>query len=82
MLDTCNLSKEADRATLTDIQTVEALERHGSSFSQRNVVFDELLRAKTDISGLSLDHLLIRDLKIAARVPFVGLPMLVRVKCK
>lgn len=82
MLDTCNLSKEADRATLTDIQTVEALERIGSSISQRNAVFDELLRAKTDISELSLDDLLIRDLKVAARVPFVGLPMLVRVKCK
>ncbi|KZC04737.1 Protein prune like protein, partial [Dufourea novaeangliae] len=78
LIDTCNFSKEADRATSTDVQVVEQLETIGRLSIARNVTFDEIIRAKTDISELTPDDLLIRDLKVAAGVPIVGLPILVK----
>lgn len=81
LLDTSNFAKKAGRATPTDVEIVEALERIEHLDLDRNETFNEIVKAKSDISALTADDLLIRDLKITAGVPIVGLPILVEVKC-
>lgn len=80
MIDTYNLSKKVDRATSMDIEIIEALEKIGSLDLDRNKVFNEIFNAKSDISELSVDDLLIRDLKETSGVPITVLPILVKVK--
>lgn len=80
MIDTYNLSKKVDRATSTDIEIIEALEKIGSLDLDRNKVFNEIFNAKSDISELTVDDLLIRDLKETSGVPITVLPILVKVK--
>ncbi|XP_076171484.1 exopolyphosphatase PRUNE1-like isoform X2 [Ptiloglossa arizonensis] len=77
LLDTSNFAKKAGRATPTDVEIVEALERIEHLDLDRNETFNEIVKAKSDISALTADDLLIRDLKITAGVPIVGLPILV-----
>ncbi|XP_076622422.1 exopolyphosphatase PRUNE1-like isoform X1 [Colletes latitarsis] len=76
LIDTCNLSKEAGRATSTDVEIVEALEKIGRLDLDRHQVYNEILKAKSDISELTPSDLLIRDLKVTAGVPIVGMPIL------
>lgn len=78
LIDTCNFSAEADRATPTDFEVTEALEKAGKLVESRTKAFEDILAAKTDISSLTPDDLLIRDLKVTENVPIVGLPMLVQ----
>lgn len=80
MIDTYNLSKKVDRATSMDIEIIEALEKIGSLDLDRNKVFNEIFNAKSDISELTVDDLLIRDLKETSGVPITVLPILVKVK--
>lgn len=82
LVDTCNFSKEADRATTVDVEIVESLEKVGLSDLDRDKVFNEIVKAKSDISELTIDDLLIKDLKVIVGIPIVGLPMLVKVKAK
>ncbi|XP_054012631.1 exopolyphosphatase PRUNE1 isoform X1 [Hylaeus anthracinus] len=77
LVDTSNFSKEADRATSTDVEVTEALERIGCLEIDRSEEFDSILKAKADISKLTAQDLLIKDLKVAAGVPIVGMPILV-----
>lgn len=78
LIDTCNFSAEAARATPLDFEVTEALERAGKLEESRKEDFEAILAAKTDVSGLTADDLLIRDLKVADGIPIVGLPMLVQ----
>nr|XP_033332158.1 exopolyphosphatase PRUNE1-like isoform X1 [Megalopta genalis] len=78
LIDTCNLSKEVNRATPSDIKTLEKLERIAYSIHNRDAEYHGLIQAQRDISELSFDDLLIRDVKEVAGVPIVGLPILVR----
>ncbi|KOX78499.1 Epithelial discoidin domain-containing receptor 1 [Melipona quadrifasciata] len=78
LIDTCNFAKEANRATVVDVEVTNALEKAGSLSLDRDKVFNEIVEAKSDISKLTTDDLLIRDLKITNGIPIVGLPMLVK----
>lgn len=79
LVDTCNFSREADRATPTDFEVIQSLEEVGSLDTERDVVYREILSAKTDISGLTPNDLMIKDLKVVNGVPIVGFPILVQV---
>ncbi|CAL7944181.1 unnamed protein product [Xylocopa violacea] len=78
LIDTSNFSREVDRATPVDVEIVAALERAGQLNLDRNKVFNEIIKAKSDISELTADDLLIKDIKITAGVPIIGLPILVK----
>ncbi|OAD59555.1 Protein prune like protein, partial [Eufriesea mexicana] len=78
LIDTSNFSKDVDRATPVDIEVFEALDKVSLLDVNRDKVFNEIIRAKSDISELTTDDLLIKDLKVTAGVPIVGLPMLVK----
>lgn len=78
LIDTCNFSKESDRATPIDVEIAAALEKAGQLDLDRDKAFDEIVKAKSDVSQLSADDLLIRDLKVIVGVPIVGLPMLAK----
>ncbi|XP_076764575.1 exopolyphosphatase PRUNE1-like isoform X1 [Xylocopa sonorina] len=78
LIDTSNFSKEADRATPVDVEIVAALEKAGQLNLDRNKVFNEINKAKSDISELTADDLLIKDIKVTAGVPIIGLPILVK----
>lgn len=80
MIDTGNFSKHADRATPVDIEVFQALEKISPSDLGRDKAFEEIVKAKLDISELTTDDLLRKDLKVTVGVPIVGLPMLVKVK--
>ncbi|XP_076385542.1 exopolyphosphatase PRUNE1 isoform X2 [Megachile rotundata] len=77
LIDTSNFSKEADRATSVDVEVVRDLERLGQLDLDKKKVFDEIVQAKSDISELTVDDFLIRDLKVTAGIPIVGLPILI-----
>ena len=79
LVDTCNFSREADRATPIDYEVIQSLEEVGSLDTERDVVYRDILSAKTDISGLTPSDLMIKDLKVVNGVPIAGLPMLVQV---
>ncbi|XP_076649400.1 exopolyphosphatase PRUNE1-like isoform X2 [Halictus rubicundus] len=80
-----HLLRETKRTTPVDIETLERLEHsinHTDSedyqFDDRNTVYSRLIQARNDISGLSLNDLLIKDLKVVEGVPIVQMPLLVR----
>lgn len=77
LIDTSNLSPELGRATAADEEAVRDLESAGSLREERASVYRDILRAKTNIDGLTVDDLMLRDLKLTAGTPIVGLPMLV-----
>ncbi|CAK9802453.1 Exopolyphosphatase PRUNE1 [Anthophora plagiata] len=82
LIDTCNLSIEAGRAKDEDFQMVEKLGNIAFPSTDDRVarateIFREIVEAKADISKLTADDLLIKDLKVIGGVPFVGLPILV-----
>lgn len=73
------MSIEAGRATATDIDVLNALEQLGRLMSTRTETFNKIMNAKTNISELSLEELMIKDLKITDGVPLVGFSLLVEV---
>ncbi|KAL6259701.1 hypothetical protein P5V15_009616 [Pogonomyrmex californicus] len=75
LVDTYNMSDEAGRTTATDIDVVNALEL--SSMTDRTEIFKKIMHAKTDISELTLDELMIKDLKVTNGIPLVGFSLLV-----
>ncbi|KAJ8668423.1 hypothetical protein QAD02_010086, partial [Eretmocerus hayati] len=79
LIDTANFSKEADRATALDHEMANELGKICCMNElHRTQLFDEILQAKTDVSGLNSDDLLIRDLKVVNGVPISGFPILVK----
>ncbi|XP_012279179.1 exopolyphosphatase PRUNE1 [Orussus abietinus] len=77
LIDTCNFSKEANRATPLDLEVMQRLEEVDGVRDDRETVYKEILAAKTDISELTPRDLLIKDYKMAGGVPIAGLPVLV-----
>ncbi|XP_020292190.1 protein prune homolog [Pseudomyrmex gracilis] len=77
LIDTYNMSDKAGRATAVDIDVLNTLERLGGLTSNRTDTFIELMRAKTDISELTLEELMIKDLKVVNNIPLVGFSLLV-----
>ncbi|KYQ53247.1 Discoidin domain-containing receptor 2, partial [Trachymyrmex zeteki] len=77
LIDTYNMSDEAGRVTATDIDVLNALEQLGRLTSDRSDIFKKIMHAKTDISELTLEELMIKDLKVANGIPLVGFSLLV-----
>jgi len=80
LIDTYNMSDEAGRVTATDVDTLNALEQLGKLTSDRTDVFKKIMHAKTDISELTLEELMIKDLKVTNGIPLVGFSLLVEVR--
>lgn len=79
LIDTYNMSDEAGRATTTDVDVLNALEQIGRLTSDRTETFQKIMYAKTDISELTLEELMIKDLKVTNGIPLVGFSLLVEV---
>lgn len=79
MVDTYNMSKEAGRATATDVDVLNTIEKLSGLTSDRTETFNKLIKAKTDISELTLEELMIKDLKVINGIPLVGFSLLVEV---
>ncbi|KYN06614.1 Discoidin domain-containing receptor 2 [Cyphomyrmex costatus] len=77
LIDTYNMSDEAGRATATDVDVLNTLEQIGRLISDRTDIFKKIMHAKTDISDLTLEELMIKDLKVTNRIPLVGFSLLV-----
>ncbi|XP_012523408.1 exopolyphosphatase PRUNE1 isoform X1 [Monomorium pharaonis] len=77
LIDTYNMSDEAGRATTIDVDVLKALEQLGRLTSDRIETFKKIMHAKTDISELTLEELMIKDLKITNGIPLVGFSFLV-----
>jgi len=73
------MSKEAGRATTTDIDVLNTIEKLGGLASDRTETFNKLIKAKTDVSKLTLEELMIKDLKVINEIPLVGFSLLVEV---
>jgi len=79
LIDTYNMSYEAGRATTIDIDVLNDLEQLGRLTSDRTEIFKKIMHAKTDISELTLEELMIKDLKVTNGIPLVGFSLLVEV---
>lgn len=68
VLDTVNFSKEAARVTEKDVNVCTLLEnclRRGNlALTDRNTLFDDLVKARADIKQLSASQLLRKDMKM------------------
>lgn len=73
------MSDEAGRATATDVDVLNTLEQLGGLTSDRTETFKKIMHAKTDISELTLEELMIKDLKLTNGIPLVGFSLLVEV---
>lgn len=82
ILDTVNLSEAAKRVTEKDIEMCRQLESCLSPSPDSTKIFKELTTAKSDVSHLSSEQLLRKDVKIAenngVRVAVASVPMLVK----
>lgn len=59
---------------------IESLEKATNlEASSRYEVFQDILAAKKDLSGLTASDLIIKDYKVTRGVPIAGLPILVQV---
>ncbi|XP_026541733.1 exopolyphosphatase PRUNE1 [Notechis scutatus] len=63
LLDCVNLAVEAGKVTPRDACCISRLESMFSELQPRNRVFDALQRAKFDVSGLTTEQMLRKDLK-------------------
>ncbi|XP_043542565.1 exopolyphosphatase PRUNE1, partial [Chiloscyllium plagiosum] len=64
LLDCINMAPEAGKVTPKDTEYVTALESRFSDLPPRAVVFDTLQKAKFDVSGLTIEQMLRKDLKV------------------
>lgn len=77
VFDTLAVLPENKKATALDIATVKTLEDKFSFMESKVTLFQKIVDLHADISKLTLDQLLIRDLKFVNNIPIAGLPMLV-----
>ncbi|XP_069745609.1 exopolyphosphatase PRUNE1-like isoform X2 [Narcine bancroftii] len=63
ILDCMNMTAEAGKMTIKDKEIITALEQRFPDFTSHQDVFDALLQAKLDVSGLSTEQILLKDLK-------------------
>ncbi|CAD6232925.1 GSCOCG00007051001-RA-CDS [Cotesia congregata] len=73
LIDTSNFSESVARATQLDIQVMQELEKISTNTEPGGAI----LNAKTDISCLSPEDLILKDLKFVNGIPIPGLPILV-----
>ncbi|XP_029141081.1 exopolyphosphatase PRUNE1 [Protobothrops mucrosquamatus] len=66
LLDCVNMAVEAGKVTPKDARCVSRLESMFPELQPRNQVFDALQRAKFDVSGLTTEQMLRKDLKSLA----------------
>jgi exopolyphosphatase len=87
VLDTINFSKEADKARQLDHKMVEMIEsvlKIDNVEDYRKNLFDELVKARADVSSLNSLQILSKDLKIISnssnkiRIAFPGYPISVQ----
>uniref|UniRef100_A0A8C0GRV7 Prune exopolyphosphatase 1 n=1 Tax=Chelonoidis abingdonii TaxID=106734 RepID=A0A8C0GRV7_CHEAB len=64
ILDCVNMTPEAGKVTPKDTQYVALLESKFPDLPERNVLFEALQTAKFDVSGLTTDQMLRKDLKV------------------
>ncbi|XP_072926312.1 protein prune homolog 2-like isoform X5 [Hemitrygon akajei] len=62
-LDCMNITSEAGRATLKDKEIIAALEQRFPDPPAHQEFFDALQQAKLDVSGLTTEQILLKDLK-------------------
>lgn len=86
VLDTANFSVDGDRARPLDIEINQYIENAlNSTADDRAKLFDDLVKARSDISSLSSLQLMSKDLKIISNqsrshiIAFPGFPILVEV---
>lgn len=88
VLDTVNFSKEADKARPLDVEMVEKIERIlkiDDPVLNRLKLFDDLVKARSDVNSLNSLQILSKDLKIISNenntkiVAIPGYPILVQV---
>ncbi|KAK3872707.1 hypothetical protein Pcinc_022223 [Petrolisthes cinctipes] len=82
LLDTVNLNEAAKRVTLKDVQMIDSLETYISPSPHRDQIFQELTTAKKDVSDLTSEQLLRKDVKVVSGggliVGMASLPMMVQ----
>ncbi|OCT69352.1 hypothetical protein XELAEV_18040667mg [Xenopus laevis] len=64
VLDCINMAPAAGKVTPKDTEYVTSLESMFPSLPPRGAVFDSLQKAKFDVSGLTIDQMLRKDLKV------------------
>lgn len=88
VLDTVNFSKEADKARPLDVEMVEKIEKIlkiDDPVFNRLKLFDDLVKARSDVDSLNSLQILSKDLKIISNdnnmkiVAIPGYPILVQV---
>lgn len=86
VLDTINFSESAEKATPLDTEINKEIEKSlGLNESDRTKLFNDLVKARSDVSSLSALQLLSKDLKIISNndkskvVAIPGFPILVEV---
>lgn len=78
VLDTACFSECAGITTKHDYQVAAKLEGICGNQLDRKKIFRDLQEAKADISSLTPNQLLIKDMKITSGVPVIGLPISVK----
>nr|XP_045591197.1 exopolyphosphatase PRUNE1-like isoform X1 [Procambarus clarkii] len=82
ILDTVNLNEAAKRVTPKDVDIVHRLRPLLQSSVNRNEIFQELTTAKGNVSGLTTEQLLRKDLKVVSagdlKVGVASVPMMVK----
>ncbi|XP_052003750.1 exopolyphosphatase PRUNE1 [Xyrauchen texanus] len=66
ILDCVNMAPEAGKVTPKDSQYVFFLEKHFPKLPPRGALFQSLQNAKFDVSGLSTEQMLLKDMKVAS----------------
>lgn len=84
LLDTVNFSKSADRARELDVKIIERLETvlnfsPEDLLEYRSKIFNDLTKARTDISKLTPIQILHKDMKKLGQIPISGMPILIEV---
>ncbi|XP_043286357.1 exopolyphosphatase PRUNE1 [Venturia canescens] len=77
LVDTHNLSAQAARARPLDREIIRRLEEPVETVPPREQIYEEILAAKTDVSNLTAEDLLLKDLKVVDEVALPGFPILV-----
>ncbi|XP_051576841.1 exopolyphosphatase PRUNE1-like isoform X2 [Myxocyprinus asiaticus] len=66
ILDCVNMAPEAGKVTPKDSQYAMFLEKHFPKLPPRSALFQSLQNAKFDVSGLSTEQMLLKDMKVAS----------------
>lgn len=78
LIDTYNLSEKAGLAKSIDLEIVSTLEHFGP-IPDRIKLFNQIMDAKVNITELTFEEILCKDLKITYDVPIIVICMLIEV---